>query len=162
MTMTGSWKKERFDLAWVLMALVLTSALAVYTYKMRETWPGLPTASSESAALFYGYGDVQLSYRNIGLMLQNAGDTGGRVTNFKDYNYQMVEDWLWLTDKLDPLSNYVPGLAAYYFGAAKKPGQLAHLVDYLAHVGLNTDVDSGSEHWRWLAHAIFLAPFPTE
>jgi len=148
-------QKERFDLIWVLLAVCLTAALAFPSWKMRETWPGLPTAATESEALFYGYGDVELSYRNIGLMLQNAGDTGGRVTNFKDYDYQMVEDWLWLTDKLDSQSNYVPGLAAYYFGAAKKPEQLAHLIDYLAHVGMDTK----NERWRWLAHAIFLARF---
>lgn len=150
--------RERFDLVWVLLAVCLTAALAFQTWKLRETWPGLPLATSESAALLYGYGDKQLSYRNIGLMLQNAGDTGGRVTNFKDYNYQTVEDWLWLTDKLDSQANYVPGLAAFYFGAAKEPKQLSHLVDYLAHVGM----DNRNERWRWLAHAIFLTRFKLE
>lgn len=149
------WTRERFDLVWVLMALCLTGVLAVQTYKLRETWPGLPVAPSEAGGLFYGYGDRELSYRNIGMMLQNAGDTGGRVTNFKHYNYQMIEDWLWLSDKFNQQSNYIPGLAAYYFGAAKKKSQLRHLIGYLEHVGSSPE----DERWRWLAHAIFLTRF---
>lgn len=143
------------DLLLVLGAVALSATLGYKLYPMRETWPGVPPTADEHSALLYGYGDQQLSYRNIGLMLQNAGDTGGRVTNFKDYDYAIIEGWLWLTNKLDSQSNYVPGLGAFYFGAAKEKKQLEHLVDYLAHVGM----DNKQERWRWLAHAIYIARF---
>lgn len=146
---------ERFDLVWVLIAALCSAAIGYYTYKMKVSWPGIPPTPSESAALFYGYGDRELSYRNIGLMLQNAGDTGGRTTNLNDYDYQTIEDWLWLSNKMNDRSRYVPNLAAYYFGAAKDAENLEHLVDYLAHVGM----DNRNENWRWLAHAVFLARF---
>lgn len=149
---------EKLDIVWVLLAACCTAFLAYQTYKMKPIWPGVPPTPSESAALFYGYGDYQLSYRNIGLMLQNAGDTGGRTTNLGEYDYQIIEDWLWLSNKMDNRSGYVPTLAAYYFGAAKDTAQLEHLVDYLAYVGL----DNRNERWRWLAHAIFLARFKLE
>lgn len=156
--MTIKNKAERFDLVWVLIATICSSILAFHVYKMKEVWPGLPPTPSQSAALFYGFGDTELSYRNMGLMLQNAGDTGGRTTNLQDYDYAVIENWLWLTNKFNNRSGYVPTLAAYYFGAAKDPKQLAHLIDYLAHVGM----DNKNERWRWLAHAVFLARFKLE
>lgn len=149
---------ERFDIVWVLAAALLSAALGYHTYKMKEIWPGVPPTPSESAALFYGYGDRELTYRNIAMMLQNAGDTGGRTTNLKDYDYQTIEDWLWLSNKFNNKAGHIPTLAAYYFGAAKENDQLKHLVDYLAHVGL----DNQNERWRWLAHAVFLARFKLE
>lgn len=151
-------KAEKYDLVWVILAACLTAALAWHTYKLKVEWPGLPPVSSEASSLFYGFGDRELSYRNIALMLQNAGDTGGRTTNLSVYNYDVIQDWLWLTDKLNDKSGYVPTLAAYYFGAVKEPEKLERLIDYLAHVGN----DNKNERWRWLAHAVFLARFKVE
>lgn len=148
-------KRELRDLSWVIAMVCISGFLAHSVYMMRDTWPGLSPAPSESGALFFGFGDKQLSYRMVGSTLQNAGDTGGRTTNFKDYDYQKIEDWLWLADKLDPKSNYVPSLAAYYYSAAKEPDKLRHLLDYLEHVGSDTE----GERWRWLAHAVYLARF---
>lgn len=151
-------KAERFDLVWVLLAACVTAWLGWYCYNMKAEWPGLPPTSSKPAALFYGFGDRELSYRNIGLMLQNAGDTGGRTTNLGAYNYDRIRDWLWLTDGLNNRSGYIPTLAAYYFGAVSEPEKLEKLIDYLAHVG----DDNAGERWRWLAHAVFLARFKVE
>ncbi len=143
------------DTMCVLLALMLCVGLSRLSYPMRPAWPGLPPAANKSAALVYGFGDGQFSYRNVGMMLQNAGDMGGRITHIDSYDYARVEDWLWLADALDGRANYVPGLAAYYFGAAKKPDELRHLIAYLAHVG----ADTAGERWRWLAHAVYLARF---
>jgi hypothetical protein len=125
------------------------------TYHQREKWPGIPPAPDAARAEMYGFGDTQLSYRNIGLMLQNAGDEGGRVTNLALYDYRIIHGWLWLTYALDPHANYVPSLAAYYFGATPDHKEQAYLVDYLAKEGET----EGFEKWRWLAHAVYLARF---
>lgn len=149
-------RKQTFlDLYWVLAMVGFGVMFSVLTHNMRDTWPGIAPPPSASEALFYGFGDQQLSYRTVGLTLQNAGDTGGRVTNFKDYDYTVVENWLWLADALDDKANYVPSLAAYYFSAAKEPEKLMHLIGYLSHVG----AEATNERWRWLAHAVFLARF---
>lgn len=150
-----SRKQDIIDLGWVILAVLFGVYFAWFTREMRNTWPGIAPPPSASASLFYGYGDRQLSYRNVGLTLQNVGDTGGRVTNFKDYDYSVIESWLWLADELDTKANYVPSLAAYYFSAAKEPEQLRHLLDYLSHVG----EDVQHERWRWLGHAVYLARF---
>lgn len=151
-------KQDIIDLSRVFLAMVFTTLFSYSAFNMRDTWPGIAPAPSKEAALFYGYGDQQLSYRNVGLILQNAGDTGGRVTNFRDYDYNIIEEWLWLSDALDPKANYVPSLAAFYFSAAKEPDKIRHLVDYLAHVGS----DPTGERWRWLGHAVYLSRFATK
>jgi hypothetical protein len=143
------------DALGVFVAIILCLLLGQQTYSLRDTWPGLPPAPGRSAALINGFGDVQLSYRAIGLMLQNAGDSGGRITNIQDYEYSTVKSWLWLTYALDPRADYVPSLAAYYFGATPKADELRQLIDYLATVG----DDPRAERWRWLAHAVYLARF---
>jgi hypothetical protein len=155
MSRNANIKLDILDLSWVILMVICGIAFSYYTHNMRDTWPGISPAPSHDASLFYGFGDVELSYRNVGLTLQNAGDTGGRVTNFKNYDYSTVEEWLWLADSLDPQANYVPSLAAYYFSAVKDPDKLRHLIGYLAKSGeVKTD-----EHWRWLGHAIYLSRF---
>ena len=155
MSFLSSRKQDFIDLSWVILALLFGIIFSYLTHDMRNTWPGIAPPPSSGAALFFGYGDTQLSYRNVGLTLQNVGDTGGRVTNFRDYDYNVIEKWLWLADSLDTKSNYVPSLAAYYFSAAKEPEKLRHLLDYLAHVGQ----DDSNERWRWLGHAVYIARF---
>lgn len=138
-----------------LLAFCACLALSFQTYKLRQGWPGLPPAPEKSAALIYGFGDRELSYRNIGLMLQNAGDEGDRITNIRDYNYANLEQWLWVTYALNSQANYVPSLAAFYFGATPKPEELRHLVGYLTAVGSNLQ----GEHWRWMAQAVYFLRF---
>lgn len=144
------------DLVAVLVMLVACTGLMMQTFNMKDQWAGVSPAPSREAALFYGLGDEELSYRQIGLILQNAGDTGGRMTSLLDYNYAHVRDWLWLADSLGPRSNYVPSMAAFYFGASKEKDQLKELVDYLVHAGTTPGL---GERWRWLAHAIYIVRF---
>ena len=139
----------------VLGATAVCIVLCTFTYPMKSKWPGLPPAVGKYEVLSYGYGDRELSYRNIGMMLQNAGDVGGNVTNLRDYNYKNVGDWLWATYGLSPKANYVPSLAAFYFGAVPDKTKLPYLIDYLEKVGK----DEGFERWRWLAHAVYLTRF---
>jgi hypothetical protein len=148
-------KTSTRDTVFLLVTLLLCAVLQRATYGMREAWPGLPPASEKAAALVYGFGDTQLAYRNIGMMLQNTGDTGGRVTNINDYDYANVAQWMWLSRELDKDANYIPSLAAFYFGAAKDKENLRHLVGYLAEMG----DDTRGERWRWMAHAVYWARF---
>jgi hypothetical protein len=155
MSYNANKTQDMVDLFWVILAVCGCIIFSHYSYTMRDTWPGIEPAPSSSAALFYGFGDKQLSYRNVGLTLQNSGDTGGRVTNFKYYDYSIIEQWLWLSDSLDSKADYVPTLGAYYFSAVKDPAKLRHLIAYLSHAG----EEPTGEHWRWLGHAVYLARF---
>ena len=116
-------------------------------------WDGVPPVPTRDGAVMMTLGDAQFSYRFGAITLQNLGDNGGQTTPLKDYNYEKIGKWLWLLNSLDPASDHVPMLAAYYFGAIRAPRDLAVLVDYLAAVGQNP---YGAK-WRWLVQAIFLA-----
>ncbi len=142
----------------IIVALLLCTVFWYISYDLRDRWEGLAPAPTQAESLIFGFGDTQFSYRTIGMMLQNAGDTGGRITNLKDYNYARLRDWLELSYTLDPRANYIPSMAAFYFSATKKKSDTRYLIDYLARAGRDT-FPNQAERWRWLAQAVYLARF---
>ncbi|MCB1531503.1 MAG: hypothetical protein KDJ35_01405 [Alphaproteobacteria bacterium] len=140
------------------LELCFTAALALnvlvwfYARDISARWLNVPPVPSSVSASGAALGDQQFAYRSIGIMLQNLGDTGGRSTPLKNYDYKRLSGWFNLMDTLDPQARFAPFLAAFYFGVVEAPEKLPPLVDYLAMVGQR----SGVENWRWLAHAIFI------
>lgn len=118
-------------------------------------WTGVPPVPGLTGASLLTLGDPQFSFRFLALTLQNLGDSGGQYTAVKDYDYQKLGKWFWLLHELDPASDHVPMIAAYYFGLVTDPAKVAVLVDYLGTVGQSP----AGEKWRWLAHAVFLARY---
>lgn len=141
--------------ACLLLALAACAFLWAGLRHDRATWLNVPPAPSPVAARLFGLNDSAFAYRSIGLMLQNMGDTGGRATAFKQYDYANLAGWLNLENDLDPRSNYAPYLAAYYYGAVDDPAKAAYLVDYLVKAGHGP----GPEKWRFLAQAVYIARF---
>lgn len=145
----------------IAVKILLGIALAVnvltwfYARDVQARWANVPPVPDEAGAAGFGFGDTQFSYRSLGLMLQNMGDSGGRSTALKDYNYDELTKWFFLMNALDPKSDYVPYLAAYYFGGVQNPEMLRPMLDYFIAIG-NT---SEGEKWRWLAHGAYLARF---
>lgn len=143
----------------VKMALALAVIVnIVFWFSVRDVearWENVPPVPDIRFAASSGLGDAQLSYRIIGLMIQNLGDTGGRSTALKEYNYDELAKWFFLQDHLDPRSNYMPYLAAYYFSAVQTPESFRPALDYLVTVGQRPE----GEKWRFLAQAVFLARF---
>ncbi|MGH1404528.1 MAG: hypothetical protein ACRBDL_09810 [Alphaproteobacteria bacterium] len=121
----------------------------------RVVWGNVPPAPSIEFASSYGLGDHSFSYRINGLMIQNLGDTGGRVTSLKDYDYDRLTEWFFLQDSLDHKSSFIPYLASYYFIGLQEPEKYRPVLDYL-------EVAAGhgeGEKWRWLVQAVFFARF---
>jgi hypothetical protein len=109
-----------------------------------------PTAAARTAMAF---GDEQLLYRIWVLNLQNDGDTGGRATPMRDYNYDYVLDWLETLGALDPLGQHHLMLAANYFSYTPSKADVRRLVDFIA-----ADVaHAPNEKWYWLTQAISMA-----
>ena len=98
-------------------------------------------------------GDTEFSYRFLAITLQNLGDVGRDVTPLKSYNYETLGKWFFLLNDLDPASDHVPMLAAYYFGGTHVPKDAAVVAKYLSVIG---QIPVG-EKWRWLAQAAYLA-----
>lgn len=140
-------------LACLGLAFTLNLAFWFGAHETSAHWGGVPPVPTENGARIMTLGDEQLSYRFGAITLQNLGNSGGRVTAIKDYDYQKLGQWFWLLHGLDPASNHVPMMAAYYFGATQKPEDIAVVVEYLGAIGQNPV----GNKWRWLVHAIFLA-----
>lgn len=141
----------------VTFALLGVVALAVAFWQgssdLEARWAGVPPVPSVRTATLMTLGDTQLAYRSGALTLQTLGDGGGQVMPLKAYDYHKLGAWFDVLDALDPASDHVPMIAAYYFGASRVPGDVAVIVDYLARIG---DSPAGQK-WRWLGHAAYLA-----
>ena len=122
---------------------------------IRARWDNVPPPPDMSYSKSFGLGDTGFAYRSFGIMIQNLGDTGGRTTSLKDYNYQTLADWFYLQEKLDPKSSFMPYLAAYYFGGVQDPDLYRPILGYLKQVGTKPY----GENWRWLVHAVYMARY---
>lgn len=151
-------QKRLITQAYLVLFCILALNVALWSASrhVRAKWGGVPPAPSEKTAASMTLSDRQFAYRVGALTLQNIGDTGGRSTAFKYYDYNKLKAWFNVLLKLDKTSDHVPMAAAFYFGAIPSgKEQIQIIVDYLAEVGQNTDEDK----WRWLAHAIYLARY---
>lgn len=151
-------RERKLRVLWACMALVMAMTLSLwfYGYSFRERWMNVPPAPSGFSATASVLGDAQMAYRVYGLMLQNMGDYGGHTANLREYDYNALGTWLNMLDLLDPRSDYVPLLAAFYFGGATDvPEKLPPLVEYLRRAGSSAE----GEKWRWLAQAVYIARY---
>lgn len=150
--MNGAQLRFRINL-FLALALAVNVAFWFGAHETFAQWGNVPPVPTKNGARIMTLGDEQFSYRFGAITLQNLGNSGGRVTAVKDYDYQKLGQWFWLLNDLDPASNHIPMLAAYYFGATQKPEDVAVVVKYLGAIGQNP----AGNKWRWLVHAIFLA-----
>lgn len=97
-------------------------------------------------------GDDQFFFRLLALQLQNAGDTFGRFTALKKYDFNKLYHWFRLLDALDDTSNYIPSMATYYFSQTQNRPDVKYVVDYLVeHAAHRVD-----EKWWWVVQAVYL------
>lgn len=145
-------------LAFTCFAVFLIANIALWSSVRTEKviWRNVPPTPSVQGALWSSLGDKQLAYRTYGITIQNMGDTGGKITNLADYDYEALGKWLRLGHVLDPQSNFLPFLAGYFFGAIREhPEKLPPIIDYLELAA----GDGRGNKWRFLGHAAFLARF---
>lgn len=151
--MQGMKQSKRRNNLLLVLALSLNLCFWAGSSDIYAKWSGVPPAPTRNGAIMMGLGDPEFSFRLGALTLQNLGDSGGRVTPIRDYDYKGLGAWFWLLHSLDPASDHVPMLASYYFGGTRVPADVEVVVDYLSHIGQNP----AGVKWRWLVHAAFLA-----
>lgn len=122
---------------------------------VKPVWANVPPVPSYNTALAFALGDGQLAYRSYAFMLQNLGDSGGQSEMLVNYDYDRLGEWFMLIHRLDPVSDFMPLLAAFYYGSTPAAHDLDPVIDYLVKVGESTE----GEKWRWLAQAVYLARF---
>lgn len=138
-------------------AVMLLSNIALWEGMrgVKSQWISIPPTPSIAGAKAFALGDSQFAYRLFGLMIQNFGDTGGRVTPIGDFDFEALGRWFTLQHALDPKSDHMPFLAAFVFGGSQTPEKLGPVVAYLELAA----GDGSGQKWRWLAHAINLSRF---
>ncbi|MDE1151895.1 MAG: hypothetical protein PW788_05090 [Micavibrio sp.] len=151
--MSGQARIKKNVTIFLVIALALNVVVWLAANKVFAKWEGVPPVPTRSGAISMGLGDAEFAYRFGAITLQNLGDGGGQTTALKDYDYKALGNWFWLLNSLDPASDHVPMLAAYYFGGTLVPADVRVVYDYLSVIGNNP----AGQKWRWLVHAIFLA-----
>jgi hypothetical protein len=116
----------------------------------------VPPVPSEEILRAFSLGDEQLYFRYNAYIIQFAGDTFGRTTALKSYDYAKLYDWWTILDKLDNDSDYQPFMVSYYYGATQTPeNQSNYVVDFLEH-----HADKNPEKkWWWYSQAAYHARF---
>lgn len=99
------------------------------------------------------FGDEQFYFRVMAFTLQNAGDTFGRFTALRYYDYNKLYLWFTLLDSLDSRSNMIPSMATYYFAQTQNTPDVRYIVDYLYE---HSTRDVGRKWW-WLLQSIYLS-----
>lgn len=116
----------------------------------------VPLVPSKEILKAFSLGDEEVSFRYNSYVLQFAGDTFGRVTALKDYDYAKLYRWWILLDEINPTSNLLAYMVAYYYSSTQTPEKhIPYVVDYLEH-----HADKNPEKkWWWYAQAVYNAKF---
>ncbi|MFC1659630.1 hypothetical protein ACFL0U_03630 [Pseudomonadota bacterium] len=151
--------KTRENLKVIVNFLLLFFLLQIlFWYKIESIKPNLgivPDLPSKHAARALSLGEEEFYFRVKGLRLQNAGDTFGRVTPLKNYDYKKLYQWFSFLDTINPRSHYIPALAGNYYSNSQNPEDSRYIVKYLEeHYDFNPE-----GNWWWLYQAIYLATY---
>lgn len=113
----------------------------------------VPLVPSKVSVKASALGDEQCYFRILAFQLQNAGDSFGRFTALKEYDYRKLYQWFTLLDTLDMRSNYIPALAGYYYSQTQHIPDVKYVIDYL-----EQHAEKDMYHkWWWMAQAVYLA-----
>lgn len=113
----------------------------------------LEKSPSKNEIELIGLGDKEFAFRFLALDLQNAGDSFGRFTALKDYDYEVLMQWMKALDDLNNQSNFLPAIASYYYSNTQRPSDNKYIIEYLE---LTYD-KSPKERWWWIAQAVYIA-----
>ncbi len=145
----------RLSLRYALLAFFMLLQI-VFWYRTTDIVPDMsivPDVPGKETVKAISFGDEQAFFRVLGLQIQNAGDTFGRFTALKDYDFNKLYHWFSLLDTLDDTSNYIPSMATYYFSQTQNKQDVKYVIDYL----IEHSAHRISEKWWWLVQAIYLA-----
>lgn len=138
------------------ICLAVLALQVAFSWDIRDIRPQLgyvPTPPSAGFLKGMAMGDDQFIFRSMALMIQNSGDTFGRFSALKLYDFNKLQKWMTLLDGLDPVSDMMPSMASYYFSQTQNVKDVRYMVDYL-YTHASRDVE---KKWWWLIQAIYLA-----
>lgn len=138
------------------LALVVCAALQFgFWLETKDIKPDLgivPEVPGREAVQALSFGDKEFYFRVLAFDIQNAGDTFGRFTSLRYYDFNKLYHWFKLLDDLDARSNMIPAMATYYFSQTQNTQDVRYIVDYLYE---HATRDIGHKWW-WLVQSIYL------
>jgi hypothetical protein len=138
-------------------ALLVALAMQIYVsgllHDTRPTLTIVEEPPTRNAVELMALGDDSFYFRILALELQNSGDSYGRFTALRYYDYARLSRWFALLDTLDARSNIVPTLASYYYALTPNVKDIAAVVQYLEE---HADTNPATKWW-WYAQATYLA-----
>ena len=136
--------------------LVLALLQLIFWQKAHHVKPDMeivPNVPGKEALHALAFGDEEFYFRALALNLQNAGDTYGRFTALRYYDFHKLYQWFTLLDDLDRRSNMVPAMATYYFSQTQNTADIRYVTDYL-YEHATRDIE---HKWWWLLQGLYLA-----
>lgn len=115
----------------------------------------VPPAFNTKTTKAFTFGDDEFYFRTKVLKVQNMGDTFGRVTALKDYDYKQLYDWINNLDELNHESNFLPSISAYYFSQTQNIQDRIYPIKFLEKHAMR-DIN---HKWWWLYQAAFIAQY---
>ncbi|MFT6077474.1 MAG: hypothetical protein ACJA02_000309 [Myxococcota bacterium] len=144
---------HHFFIAGFLLCLILQASFWFKAEKFKPDISIVPKAPNLTTVRALSFGDEQFYFRTHALKIENAGDTFGRFTSLKKYDYSNLYQWFKLLDELDHKSKYIPTLAATYYSQTQNKQDTIHVVNYLdEYASVNIDED-----WWWMFQAFIIA-----
>jgi hypothetical protein len=139
-----------------MLVVILFIIQGMFWYETNHIKPEMtivPNVPSEATVQALSFGDEEFFFRALALDLQNMGDTFGRFTALKYYNYKKLYGWFLLMDTLNSTSDFVPSIASYYFSQTQNKPDVRYIVDYLDQHA-NRDIN---KNWWWMTQAVYLS-----
>jgi hypothetical protein len=139
-----------------LLLVVVLACQVVFWQSTKEIHPDLgivPEVPGKQVVEALSFGDKQFYFRVLAHTIQNAGDTYGRFTSLRYYDFSKLYLWFTLLDTLDARSDMIPSMATYYFSQTQNTADVRYIVDYL-YEHASRDVP---HKWWWLLQSIYLA-----
>lgn len=148
-------KERRYIKIGIFLFLFIQIFCWFFTFRFTPFLGILDEVPTVNEAKIAALGDEQFYFRYQALNLQNSGDSFGRFTALKNYDYKVLKKWMKLLDDLDSISNFVPSIAAYYYSNTQNVKDNIYIVDYLES---NYDHNPKAKWW-WLGMAVNIADF---
>ncbi|PIR39117.1 MAG: hypothetical protein COV35_04445 [Alphaproteobacteria bacterium CG11_big_fil_rev_8_21_14_0_20_39_49] len=147
--------QKRFYRSDIFVVIFLAVQILLWheTKKFKPDFSIVPDVPSKESVKAISLGDEQFYFRTLTFQLQNAGDTFGRFTALREYNFVKLYNWFKLLDTLDPKSHFVPSIAAYYFSQTQNTPDVKYVAQYLEE---HAEKDLYNKWW-WMGQAVYLA-----
>ena len=147
------WKKWGRDYGAFAVCVILQIGYSVKTADIEPDMGIVPDVPGRETLHALAFGDDEFAFRVLAFNLQNAGDTFGRFTSLRYYDFNKLYNWFNLLDELDSKSNMIPAMSCYYFSQTQNSADVRYVADYL-YKHATRDV---AHKWWWLLQDIYLS-----